>query len=610
MSVKERFNVYGYFIIINSLISILISCRYFSYMPEFPKDTTGILFIILSAFSHMVLLTAICSVIMIPLLFLPKTIRKTSIALFATLAITILFIDTIVFSQYRFHMNAVVLKLLSSGQIVSFPLKTWLMLICAISIIFILQFGLVTFLEKQLYQINQKKLGRKFTYLVILSLLTSNLIHIWGAAYAYQPVTQVKRYLPLFYPVTSNTLMTKLNWIDQDALEKQKLLTMNNQGDLNYPLKPLITEDVKKPTNIIFLVVDSWRADTFNAENTPNMWKFSQSGLILNQHISAGNATRVALFGMYYAIPGTYWHSVIDNKKSPVFLDRLQALNYQMGIFASAQLKNPEFDQTVFLKIPNLRKESKGTTVIDRDTNITNEWLSWFEQRDKNTPSFSFLFYDAPHSYDFPKNYTHQYKPMLNEVNYLELDNNTNPTLLMNRYKTSVHFVDSLAGKILDKLSASGELENTVIIITGDHGQEINDNHLNYWGHNSNFSDSQVHVPFAIIGKGIEPKNINWGQKFTSHYDIVPTLMKNYLGVKNDFSDYSTGINLLDKPLDRSWLLTSSYSKYAVVTHQDIMEVGSAGQFQYIDKKYQTLKQEPNYSLLQQALEHISRFSK
>lgn len=173
----------------------------------------------------------------------------------------------------------------------------------------------------------------------------------------------------------------------------------------------------------------------------------------------------------------------------------MQELDYQLGIFASARLTSPEFDQTVFLKVPDLRKESTGDTAVARDQNITEEWLDWFEQKDDSKPSFSFLFYDAPHGYAFPEDYDHRYEPMLSEVNYLKLNNNTDPMPLMNRYKTSVHFIDSLAKQVLNALSASGEMENTIVVITSDHGEELNDNKQNYWGHNGNFSNLKYTFP-------------------------------------------------------------------------------------------------------------------
>lgn len=610
MTFKEKLTTFGYFVLINSVFTVFIALRYLKFLPEVPSDTLGLAFLVLSTFSHMVALTTLVSLVLLPFFFLPnRLIRRTIIATLASLILIFLFIDTIVFANYRFHINIAMLDLVLSGQIVSFSIATWLMVIGAVALVFAIEVGVLASLETKKIKLPART-GRVFSVTAVIALLFSHLIHIWAAAHAYQSVTQLKRYLPLFHPTTSNSLMSKYGWIDEEALEKQKLMTMQKQGDFHFPLQPLQTETVENPPNIVFLVIDSWREETFNAENTPNLWNFAQNGTIYQEHLSTGNATRAGVFGFFYGIPSTYWHSAIDNKTSPVFIDRMQELDYQLGIFVSARLTSPEFDQTVFLKVPNLRKESTGDTAVARDQNITEEWLDWFEQKDDSKPSFSFLFYDAPHGYAFPEDYDHRYEPMLSEVNYLKLNNNTDPIPLMNRYKTSVHFIDSLAKQVLNALSASGEMENTIVVITGDHGEELNDNKQNYWGHNGNFSNPQVHVPFAIIGKGV-PKNTNgWNNRFTSHQDVVPTLMQNYLGVKNPVQDYSMGVNLLGKPIDRDWLLVSSYSKYAVVTHKDIMEVGSVGQFSYVDKKYKPLKEQPDYELLQQALEQISRFSK
>jgi len=610
MTFKEKLTTFGYFVLINSVFTVFIALRYLKFLPEVPSDTLGLAFLVLSTFSHMVALTTLVSLVLLPFFFLPnRLIRRTIIATLASLILIFLFIDTIVFANYRFHINIAMLDLVLSGQIVSFSIATWLMVIGAVALVFAIEVGVLASLETKKIKLPART-GRVFSVTAVIALLFSHLIHIWAAAHAYQSVTQLKRYLPLFHPTTSNSLMSKYGWIDEEALEKQKLMTMQKQGDFHFPLQPLQTETVENPPNIVFLVIDSWREETFNAENTPNLWNFAQNGTIYQEHLSTGNATRAGVFGFFYGIPSTYWHSAIDNKTSPVFIDRMQELDYQLGIFASARLTSPEFDQTVFLKVPDLRKESTGDTAVARDQNITEEWLDWFEQKDDSKPSFSFLFYDAPHGYAFPEDYDHRYEPMLSEVNYLKLNNNTDPMPLMNRYKTSVHFIDSLAKQVLNALSASGEMENTIVVITGDHGEELNDNKQNYWGHNGNFSNPQVHVPFAIIGKGV-PKNTNgWNNRFTSHQDVVPTLMQNYLGVKNPVQDYSMGVNLLGKPIDRDWLLVSSYSKYAVVTHKDIMEVGSVGQFSYVDKKYKPLKDQPDYELLQQALEQISRFSK
>ncbi|HAT8521621.1 TPA: DUF3413 domain-containing protein [Vibrio vulnificus] len=611
MSFKQKLHAHGWFILINALVLMLIASRYFAFLPEFPTDPLGITFILAGTWGQMTLLAALIGLVTIPTLFLPKPFRNGTQALIASLGVATLFIDTIVFAQYRFHINAVVLELVMSGQIVSFPLITWLMVIGGVALLLAAQWWTIRWLENGA-PVRALKLGRKFALLTFAALLATNAIHIWAAAHAYQPVTTVKRYLPLFYPATADKFMRKQGWVDEEALERQKALAFKRKNDLNYPLAPLQTQPVEKPLNIMLLVVDSWRADTFNADNTPNMWKYAQSGVVFNNHIATGNATRTGIFGLFYGIPGTYWHGFLANQQSPVLIDRLQALDYQLGIFTAAQLRKPEFNQTVFTKVENLRIGSEGGRPSELDADLTQDWLAWYDQRDKSKPTFSFLFYDAPHGYDFPADFEPKYEPMLKEVNYLKLNNDTDPTPFFNRYKTSVRYVDSMATKVLNKLKESGDLENTLVIITGDHGQEMNDNKLNFWGHNSNFTDAQVNVPFAIFGPGVDAAKMQWSSEaLTSHQDVVPTLMKHYLGVTNDVKDYSVGEDLLGDAIKRDWIISSNYSGYAIITDDNILEVSGGGQYQFMDKTNRQLKdQQPNFTYLQQALEQISRFSK
>lgn len=612
MSFKSKLHSYAYFIMANAVMAMLIACRYFAFLPEFPSDLLGFGFLVSSLFSHMTLLTVILGIVLIPLLLLPALPRRLLISSFAALGLIALLIDTMVYAQYRFHINTVMLELVMSGQVVSFPLSTWLMTFLGISLLWALQYALLVWFEKGI-PLPKWKLGKKYAYLTLITLLLSHGIHIWAAANLYQPVTVTKRYLPLFQPTTSTKTMKKYGWVNEEALEKQKAMSLERKSDINYPITPIQANTIEKPINIVFIVIDSWRADTFNADNTPNMWQYAQQGKIFENHLSTGNCTRTGIFGMFYAIPGTYWHGILVNKQSPVFIDRLQVMNYQLGIFAAAKLTNPEFDRTVFSKVPNLRVETEGNSSIELDQNITKEWSTWYNKQDKNKPTFSFLFYDSPHGYEFPKDYPHQYQPMLKEVNYLELSNKTDRNLMLNRYKTSVHYVDSLVKKVLDQIQASGEADHTLVVITGDHGQEVNDNKENFWGHNGNYTDAQVKVPLAIIGpKVLTSKMMEWsGNTYTSHQDLVPTIMKNYLGVNNQIKDYSVGEDLMGPMVKRDWILASNYSSYAVITPKTIVEVGAVGQYDLLDKSNKPIKgQQPNFSYVQGALEQISRFSR
>ena len=610
MKFLPKLRAYAWFMLINALLCVLVSTYYFAYLPEFPSETLAQIFLMSGTLSQMALLSFLLGLLFVPVLLLPKQLRNSLQAVIASFGLGILIIDTMVFAQYRFHLNIAVLDMIFSGQIVSFPAEMWLSVIAASIGLFAFQFMLIRHLEKA-PRYTQHGWGRRLALTIFGALLITNSIHIWAAANAFQPVTMIKRYLPLFQPATANSFMRKHGWVNEEAIARQKAMTLQRHSDLNYPLKALQLNSVENPINIMLIVVDSWRADTFNAQNTPNLWQFAQSGVILKDHIASGNATRMGIFGLFYSLPGTYWHSFLANTKAPVLMDRLQALDYNMGIFAAAQLHSPEFDKTVFSGIEHLRVSSDGNTASERDQDVTDDWLVWYDQQNDNQPKFSFLFYDAPHAYDFPENYPHHYEPMLDSVNYLKLNNDTDPEPLFNRYKTSVHYVDSLIKQVLAKLKEKGDLDNTVVIITGDHGQEMNDNKLNFWGHNGNFTRPQLQVPFVLVGPDVKRQTHLNADRVTSHYDVAPTLLKNYLGVASDLKSYAVGQDLYAEPIDREWLLVAKYSGYAVITKDTILEVGATGQYEYLDKTNHVIKNKsPNFDYLQQALEQISRFRK
>ncbi|UJF18225.1 DUF3413 domain-containing protein [Vibrio sp. SS-MA-C1-2] len=604
---KKNQGISTYFVV-NSIIAMLISLRYFYFMPQIPNDFLGIVFVGVSIIGQMAIFTLLAFIVTSPILLLKNKIQKILIPVITTLLLSLLIIDTLVFAQYRFHINAIVLELVLSGDVVDFPLSTIFTVISSIVSILIIQYLLFSYCTKK----NTKKsVLRLFISLSIVSLLLTHGLHIWAAANAFQPITTSKQYLPLFYPATSNKLMKKYGFINEKALQESQALKISKSNNLHYPLKPLDKEEPKNKLNIMLIVIDSWRYDTFNKDNTPTIYDLAKNSWVFNNQISTGNATRTGIFGLFYGLPGTYWHSFLANQESPLLIDRLQELDYNLGIFASAKLTKPEFNQTVFKNINHLRIRSEGKTPSERDINLTNDWINWYKSQPENQSKFSFLFYDAPHGYDAPKDYKQVYKPAAENIDYLALNNDYNVTPLFNRYKNSVHFVDNEIEKVIKTVKQSGDFENTVFIITGDHAQELNDNKLNYWGHNSNYTNAQIHIPLIIKSPTLKGKVNPWNKGyFTSHYDLAPTLMKNILGVKSSIHDYSTGIDLFTNPIDRKWLISAKYSGYAIINKTSILEVNGLGQSTLMDRtNHNNPDLKKNYKQINEALKMISAYN-
>lgn len=593
------------FVLINIFISSIIAIRYF-WVPGSSFSWDGSLFSLFAVLGHFFSLYLLLFILCLPFIWVKRTLSNICLAALFSLLQIVLYIDTIVFQQYRFHINESVLSMVFSGQVVDFSTITYVLMFLLILVSFGAEYLILYLLDKKFSQ-KRSRILIVSTVFLFGCFFISHLIHMVAFYYAYSPIMIVKEYIPLYRPFTSKKIM---GLFDKSGQRKTLIEKENQHATIYYPKNELMINPHNTTTpNIMFIVLDSWRYDTFSQEISPNTYHFvkQNNGIIFNNHYSTGNATRTGIFGLFYGIPGTYWDAFLRNRIPSLFVTTLQKENYNIGIFTSAKVTAPEFDRTAFLTIKNLRISSKDGSASSRDKQLTDDWLNWYKSRDTSKPSFSFLFFDAPHAYDFPNYFEVKFNP-IGELNYMTLSNNTDPVPIFNRYKQSVYYDDYLLQKVYDELKRSGSLDNTLIFITGDHSQEMNDNKLGFWGHNGNYTDAQTKVPFIIVGaKDLKyiTDNIN---KFTSHEDVVPTIMRHYLHVENDISDYSTGYDLFSPIIDRDWLLMSNYSSYAVRTTDNIYFVNRLGISHYFDCHNNQVDKTPDYKTIQSAMNNMRYF--
>ena len=293
----------------------------------------------------------------------------------------------------------------------------------------------------------------------------------------------------------------------------------------------------------------------------------------------------------------------------PLFIKRLQELGYEIQTYPSATFADPPFGRVIFGGVPGIHTETKGNTPLERDTRITEEFISDSQQHKKSRkPFFSFLFFDLPHSFGLPADKNKRFQPAWAYADYTKLSNDMDPTPFWNMYRNCCYQDDLLLGRIFETLKKEGLMDNTIIVLSGDHSQEFNENHHNYWGHNGNFSKAQIGVPMIWHVPGAKP------QKFmhrTTHYDVVPTLKKNHLGIKNNPADYSMGRMMTDKT-PRLWHVVGSNLNYAFIINNDtILEKTADGALDVYDAHMNPVK---NYRLpakqFDKAIKQLNRFFK
>ena len=92
---------------------------------------------------------------------------------------------------------------------------------------------------------------------------------------------------------------------------------------------------------------------------------------------------------------------------------------------------------------------------------------------------------------------------------------------ISNHYDAGVHAVDALLGGFLDELEEAGTLDNTYVIVTSDHGEQLYEH--GRIGHERSVNREALRVPWIVRGPGVTPRRITAS---TGLVDMTPTLLE------------------------------------------------------------------------------------
>jgi membrane-anchored protein YejM (alkaline phosphatase superfamily) len=572
----------------------------FSQLSKSMQWVSGF-FLVATYFSHLALLN-----LLLILLFIPGVLlfyrRPSVIYFFAILAASFttiyLYADTVVYNLFHFHLNGTILRVLQnefSASVLGGSNREVVTIFLIMTIIVFLNTLYALILRHFIVLKNKGKNIAKYIFTFLAIAFYCSYMLLFFAAKNDIALTELKnitRFLP-FNEVALNSLVKDTSKICLLTTDKKSYIfpLIQSKDKLHYPLHKIAGQTSAAKYNLVVIAVDAWRADMLNPQIMPNTVKFSQQSSLFNHHYSGGNATISGIISLFYSLPGTYWGSIEEEHTTPVLIDELLKNHYQMGIFASATLEKPNFRDVIFSSVYNALTNQSGKTPFDRDIQITQEFKKFIAStRNNPNPFFSFVFYDGAHSYcSYPENLL-PIKPVKESCNRVQYIHTNDSALYFNRYKNSLMIIDARIKEVLDTLQQNHLLEKTIVIITGDHGEEFDDNHQGYLGHASNYSVSQVLTPLIIYWPHVQPFVY---EHLTSHYDIVPTLMKRLFNNTNSFADYSIGMDIYD-PAPRPYFIISSYLNFGIVDQQSIVNIDKEGNFTLTDKNLHPL---PNTQL-------------
>lgn len=501
------------------------------------------------------------------------------------------YLNSQVYAIYHFHINGFVLSMVfgdGAGEIFNFSPWLYLKEVGLFLIVAVVVVG-VWYASRRLWTCRHKAYAWWVAGIFVGCTLYAHLWHIYASFYQHQSVVKSASLLPYYFPTSADRFLLKHGFVPPQGVGQMD----SKQGALiQYPVHPL---EVSKPDslpNIVVILIDSWNRRALTPECMPNVYQFATQNQWFANHVSGSNGTRSGVFSFFFGLSSYYWNSFAGAHVRPLMISRLQQLGYRISTYPSATWADPPFGRVIFGGVPGIRTETPGKTSLERDTRIADLFVNDIQHRkgDKR-PFFSFLFFDLPHSFELPADKNKRFRPAWAYADYTKLSNDMDPTPFWNLYRNTYYQDDLLIGKVLEALKKQGMMDNTIVILSGDHSQEFNENHHNYWGHNGNFSLSQIGVPMIWHVPGMKAHKYTHR---TTHYDVVPTLMKKYLGIRNNPSDYSMGRMMTDAS-PRLWHIVGSELNYAFIIQKDtILEKTAEGGLDVYDAKMNPVK---NYRL-------------
>jgi membrane-anchored protein YejM (alkaline phosphatase superfamily) len=477
-------------------------------------------------------------------------------------------IDAKVLSIYRDHFNLKLYGLLFEAGVMQdmgvhlsdLILLTFQLLITILWIIFSLKVSIwfyskylaliPNFITNNFYQI--------FKILVILSLIEKvffsyfyytereDTLTNWNSIPSYTVLRMSKVWKPILNaPSKAEKAAAKITWdFESDFLDSQNKLSERIKE---------ITAD-KNDVNIVFLVFESLRYDMNVPEIMPNLnyYKSKDKWISSKQHFSNSNCTGNGIFGTLSGQTPFYWYPSYKKELQPSPLSIFDKLGYEIDVYTTTALGYSDMDKHIFTNaIDNVYKFTgyggglghpmvKRSDLFKWDQIMVDEFLEKFTNKTSNAPNLSYLwFYSTHYNYYFPEEFG-KFKPYIDRhYQIYEKGLREESDLVFNRYKNSAYFVDSQIRKIVDRIETNGQMENTIIIILGDHGEEFNE--FGRFAHSYSLKNVQTSTPFIMYMP--EVNNINYN--ITSHADIMPTIM-DYIDISIPYQEIVSGKSLLD----------------------------------------------------------------
>ena len=393
-----------------------------------------------------------------------------------------------------------------------------------------------TFMQNKLQTVTNKEL---FAYPSIPS-TTINQFGVLGFSFLDIKSTMVEAPNKVTYTAYENNKETdvkeeKKRKIDDTILDE----IINNEtnttlNDINKYIKNKVITNYNEHTgmfegkNVIVIMMESTNEIIINKDLYPNFYKLYTEGISFKNNYSPRNSCATGN-NEFSGMTGLY--TIQNNCTANIFSSNTYFTSI-FNIFKNAGYSATSMhDYTEAYYVRNIIHKNLGSDAYynANDLNIKyyNEYKNWASDEDFMNAAMDVTLNndnDKPFMLWLTTVSAHQpYKlSSIEGDKYLSITENTDYSMELRRYMSKLKTFDNSLGILLDRLKTSGKLDDTVIVLYGDHypyGLKNKDisSVLNY-----DLEDYEIErTPMVIYNSTIKSEVI---EKYSSYINLTPTL--------------------------------------------------------------------------------------
>ncbi len=352
----------------------------------------------------------------------------------------------------------------------------------------------------------------------------------------------------------------------------------------------LTLEGIEK-SNLIFIILDAANPTHFGSygyerDTTPNMDRLAEEGVLFSRafaHAPNTRASTASLFTSTY--PPTHRVIARDTMLSDSAVSWAEDLR-DAGIRTFAATSNIQaspvfnllqgFDETV-----ELYKDKKGGVILAQEfLKPAGEWI----EKNRSEQFFMYLHVLQPHApYNPPPpaagTFSSGYEGPLKDVRRLNPRTISLEDLgprdreyIIAKYDENLLYADAFVEDLTDLLRRRGLLENTILLVTADHGEAFHTH--GHIGHSSSVYDDEIRIPLIMRF----PLRYNLGGKkidaVVQSIDLMPTFL-DLLGIQHSGHELQ-GRSLLPAIFDPSQEIHEDIATFFGRLSPDGTQVASA----------------------------------